>query len=242
MKIQAFNIEKVIDNEEISIFPTLIQQGGRNYLIDCGYIETQTEIENSLKDFGVAITDLTGIIITHDDYDHLGGLAGLKQLNPDIKVFCGNLEEDSVSGHVKSERLIQAENSLLTIPDEYKNWALNFIAKLERVERVSVDTVLCNNEIFENKLQIIHTPGHTKGHISLFYSTEKTLIAGDALVIENGEFNIANPAFTLDMNQAVESVKKIKNLAPRKIICYHGGIVETEIDTKLQKLINRYTT
>lgn len=50
---------------------------------------------------------------------------------------------------------------------------------------------------------ICFTPGHTPGHISLYFLQSKTLVAGDAVVIENGVLDIANPQFALDLEAAV---------------------------------------
>jgi glyoxylase-like metal-dependent hydrolase (beta-lactamase superfamily II) len=237
MNIEVLKIEKAIDGEPVVLFPVLLQHAGRNYLVDCGYEETSAELEHKLKALGIEPEDLTGVIITHDDHDHLGGLCQLKQKNKNLKVVCGELEKDSVSGKIKSERLLQAEMSLNILPEEYRGWALNFIEKLKKVQRFAVDEVLCDNAIFEEELIVIHTPGHTKGHVSLFLPKEKTVIAGDALVIENGEFNIANPSFTLDLQQALKSVERIKNLNPLKIICFHGGIMDKNVNEKLEALL-----
>ncbi len=240
MKVEILEIEKAIEGEHIVLFPVLLQDAWRNYLIDCGYEETSEELEHELKALGIEPEDLTGVIITHDDHDHLGGLNFLKKKNKNLKVICGEHEKDSVSGKIKSERLVQAETSLKTILDEYMDWALNFIEKLKKVQRFAVDEVLSDNAIFEEELIAVHTPGHTKGHISLYFPKEKTVVAGDALVIENGEFNIANPAFTLDLKQALKSVEKIKNLNPLKIICYHGGMMENNVNEKLATLLDTY--
>ena len=240
MKLRVLEIEKVIDGENKIIFPVLIQNENRNYLVDCGYEETFEEIKSELESLGIGIKDLTGVIITHDDFDHLGSLKLLKQENINLEIYCGKYEKDSVSGMTKSERLIQAESSLNDMPQEYKNWAINFIEKLRNIQRVDVDKELVDMECFERDIIVIHTPGHTKGHISLFYHNSKILIAGDSLVIENGELNIANPSFTLDMKSAIKSIEKIKGLNPHKIICYHGGIMDTDINNKLTELIDKY--
>ena len=240
MKLTVLKIKKVTPEETNEIFPVLLQQEARSYLVDCGYEETAGALESELENWGVALKDLTGIIITHDDYDHLGGLKHLKHGNQHLKIYCGELETDSVSGLVKSERLIQAETSLESIPPEYRNWAENFIHQLKKVQRFGVDNGFADQEIFEQEILIVHTPGHTKGHISLYLINEMTLIAGDALVIEDGRFNIANPDFTLDLETAVKSVEKIRKLSPRKIICYHGGVMTQNIDKELEALIVRY--
>lgn len=240
MNIEVLKISKSIGNENVVLCPTLIKANGGNYLVDCGYEETGVELEDALKTLNIDIKDLNGVVITHDDHDHLGGLNFLKQKNRKLKVFCGELEKDSVSGLVKSERLIQAESLFDNLPNDDRTWALDFIRQLKNVKRFNVDKVFKNNDVFENEIVVIHTPGHTKGHISLFYPKEGIFIAGDSVVIENGAFDIANPSFTLDMDQAIMSVEKIISLAPRKIICYHGGIMDANIIENLKILISKY--
>lgn len=213
---------------------------GKLYLIDCGYEETFEGILEELNRLNLNIHQIEGIIISHDDIDHLGGLKKFKDYKPSIQVLCSALEEPTITGRVKSERLVQAENSYESLPDEYKSWAIGFIESLKSIQRFEVDKTFDDGEIFEEDIQIVHTPGHTKGHISLFIKSSKTLIANDALVIEDGEFEIANPAYTLDLEAALSSVQKIKKLKPKKIICYHGGIMKSNIAAKLDKLLSRY--
>ncbi len=88
---------------------------------------------------------------------------------------------------------------------------------------------------------VIPTPGHTPGHISIYISASKTLIAADAVVLENSEFHIANPQFTLDLEQALVSVKKLLQLDIETMICYHGGVIEDKINQKLERLVARYS-
>ncbi|WP_439182636.1 MBL fold metallo-hydrolase [Carboxylicivirga taeanensis] len=126
MKLIVLKIEKIIDGENIVLFPVLIQSKNRNYLIDCGYKETYPELKSQLNLHGVEIKDLSGVLVTHDDYDHLGSLKLMKQENIDLKVYCGEYEKDSISGLTKSERLIQAEASLDSIPKEYKKMGNKF--------------------------------------------------------------------------------------------------------------------
>ena len=51
--------------------------------------------------------------------------------------------------------------------------------------------------ILNNECQIVATPGHTSGHISLYFPNLDCVITGDAAVQENRELVIANPNFCL---------------------------------------------
>ncbi|GAA0470794.1 hypothetical protein Ade02nite_34010 [Paractinoplanes deccanensis] len=70
-------------------------------------------------------------------------------------------------------------------------------------------------------LQIIGTPGHTAGHVSVFDPSTGTLVAGDALRTTEGLVG-ADPKYTADPGQAAASVKKLAALDVRTILPGHG--------------------
>jgi glyoxylase-like metal-dependent hydrolase (beta-lactamase superfamily II) len=81
--------------------------------------------------------------------------------------------------------------------------------------------------------RIIHTPGHTPGHISLYREKDRVIIAGDALVTVRAESAMAimrqkkklhGPPkyFTSDWPSAGDSVNKIAALEPDIIATGHG--------------------
>ncbi|MDR0227887.1 MAG: MBL fold metallo-hydrolase [Flavobacteriaceae bacterium] len=212
---------------------------GTSYLIDCGFTYNFAEFKQELRYLGLMLADLTGIIISHDDIDHLEGLHCFKEEYNSLEVISSLIEADSVSGKVAAERLVQVRESLAHIPEEMKDWANKFIQQLEAIKRFDVTQTLVDSQVFKDTLQVIATPGHTKGHISFFDTDSKTLIACDALVIENGKFNIANPQFTLDLKEAYQSVRKLKELKPLRVICYHGGVMETNIDQAFDELLQQ---
>lgn len=76
-------------------------------------------------------------------------------------------------------------------------------------------------------IEILHTPGHTAGHISLHLPRIKTLIAGDAIV-SAGEHLVVSPTYlSSDPDAASESVKRLiaLNLDLERILVGHGDDV-----------------
>jgi glyoxylase-like metal-dependent hydrolase (beta-lactamase superfamily II) len=65
-------------------------------------------------------------------------------------------------------------------------------------------------------------------------------VAADALVYEAGAFEIANPHYTLDLPAAVASVRKLQGLVADTVVCYHGGVVESGIAEKMERLLSKY--
>lgn len=240
IKVHPLSIRFILNDQEQIIYPTLIQTDTSLTLIDCGYEGQLNLIQDAAANIGFSLQQLTGVIITHHDIDHMGGLFHLKQKYPHIKVYASVTETPYVSGDKKSLRLIQAESLFDQLPEAYKPWAIEFQQQLSNMNCVTVD------ESFEEDAPLpfikdvisIHTPGHMPGHISLYIPSIKTLIAADAVVIEHDVLQIANPQFTLDMQQAIESVKKLSELDIDTLICYHGGIMNHNIQSRLNDLAN----
>jgi glyoxylase-like metal-dependent hydrolase (beta-lactamase superfamily II) len=90
-------------------------------------------------------------------------------------------------------------------------------------------------------LQIIATPGHTAGHISVLDPVAGVLVAGDALVGAADGGRVAGPdaAFTADMDMAIESVRKLADLEFDTVLFGHGNPVEEGADQQVAALSKR---
>ena len=71
-------------------------------------------------------------------------------------------------------------------------------------------------------LDIIETPGHTEGHISVHDPLGSVLVAGDAMNGADGGVVGANPDFTPDMAAAAESIRKLAALQYETVFFGHG--------------------
>ena len=71
-------------------------------------------------------------------------------------------------------------------------------------------------------LQVVETPGHTPGHISVLDEVGGILVAGDALNGANGGVVGANPDFSEDMQLANASVEKLAGFDYEVILFGHG--------------------
>ncbi len=231
---------KYNDQEQV-IYPVLLESDTSLILVDCGYADQLHLLEEATAMIGLNLADLTGIIITHHDIDHMGGLFQLKQKYPSIKVYSSNLEAPYIGGEKKSLRLTQAESLFDQLPEDYRAWAIEFQEQLSNMKCVAVDESFEEDGplSFIKNVISIHTPGHMPGHISLYITSLKTLIAADAMVIENECLQIANPQFTLDLPEAIASVKKLSQLEIDTLICYHGGIMTENIHQNMIQLTNK---
>lgn len=225
-KIIVLDIKFKFGEVEDVIHPVVLKDDVNMVLIDCGYTSFLPAVEQAMKKNNLFCKDLTHILITHQDHDHMGTLYELKQKYPQIQVVASKKESPYISGQLKSLRLEQAEAMQPNLPEEQKSFGLAFCNILKNVRTVEVDLEVQDGDVFNwcGGCTIIGTPGHTPGHISIYVNQKKIMITGDAAALENGELVIANSQFTLDIKEAEASLHKIMTYGAKEIICYHGGI------------------
>ncbi|WP_434611832.1 MBL fold metallo-hydrolase [Bacillus paranthracis] len=224
MKIIELPIEFEFNEQKQCIYPSLIIVNDELTLVDTGYMNFLPLIEEAILKHGYKMKNLKNIIITHYDDDHIGALYDFKVKYPYVNIIASEIESNYINGNIKSERLVQAEDMLERMTNEEKEFGKWFIQQLKNIKHISVDEKVHNDQMILNgECQIVATPGHTSGHISLYFPNLDYVITGDAAVQENGELVIANPDFCLDIEKAEESLKRIKDLKAVKYYCYHGG-------------------
>ena len=85
---------------------------------------------------------------------------------------------------------------------------------------VPVTAVGDGDRVFD--LDIIESPGHTAGHISVLDSISGILVAGDALNGQDGGVVGANPSFSEDMGAADSTVSKLAEFDYEVALFGHG--------------------
>jgi len=232
-------IEHILnDNEKASIHPVILKSAKEMVLVDCGFPGFLSKIKESAMAQNVNINGLTKVVITHQDFDHVGSLAELKRAYPAIQILADIKEIPYINGEKEPIKVKKLREMLDSLPESQKE-AMNAVLRLQSAyEPVDVDKTLNDHDIFPwcGNVEIISTPGHTDGHISLYLHEFKTLIAGDALFLQDGELVISRPMVTLDMEKAKKSVKKLLDYDIDKIVCYHGGVYEGDIKETLKKI------
>src|ERR687884_624140 len=196
----------------------LDEQNG-NTLVDAGLPGQAEVIGAALAEASIGVRDLRRIIFTHQDLDHVGSGAALVRQSG-ARVMAHSADAPHIDG---SLRLLKPSPEMLQQRPQMRE-------VLEHLEPVGVDEHLEDGERLDlaGGIRVIFTPGHTPGHLSLYLERPKVLVAGDALTAEAGRLNGPNPPLTLDVGEAVRSVRRLAELDVETIVCYHGGVVSKD--------------
>ncbi len=240
MKYHILSLGKDLGFIKSVIHPVVLETESGLILFDAGYPGQLDDFKSALAAIGFSISDLYMIVISHHDHDHMGSLKAILDENPSIVVVSGTAEEAYVSGEAKSLRLEQAEEYNQTLTGDARTFGDQFAAYLATIEPVKVRRSVGDNEALCPGVRVIHTSGHTPGHISLYLEEEEILLAGDALAIEDGKLIIPNIQFTLNLEEAGKSVEKIRNMKISKIICYHGNSYDGDAGFGLDQLLEDF--
>jgi glyoxylase-like metal-dependent hydrolase (beta-lactamase superfamily II) len=224
-----------------SIHPTLIWDDNNVILVDAGLPGGLPDIKEEMNKTGVSFDKLDKIIITHQDMDHIGGLPDiLSESDHEIKVLAHEEDKPYIQGEkrlnkITPERREQLEKQLKSMPEEQRNAMQKLFqnpptAKVDETVKDEFELPYCGG------IRIIHTPGHTPGHIVLYLKQSKILIAGDLLNIIDGELVGPNPQHTPNMDSALKSLQKLTQYDIEKVITYHGGLYTENPNQKIAEL------
>lgn len=216
------------------IYPVLLKGTESLVLVDCAFVGALPLLEEAIVAKGFSPQNITHIVITHQDHDHMGSAAAFKRKYPAVKIVSSKLEEPYISGKIKSLRLAQAEVLQETLPPEKQAFGEMFCRVLRSVEPVAVDITVEDGQQpgWLDGCAVVATPGHTPGHLSLYLPRERTVITGDAMTVHNGKPAVANPQFALDPDEAKASLRKLLALEAETYICHHGGIYHKPNDPR----------
>jgi len=88
-------------------------------------------------------------------------------------------------------------------------------------------------------LEVIHTPGHTPGHIVLIDKKTKALFAGDIIYEENGQLFEIDHKYSMDPEMNRKAIKKIINYDFKHVLPSHGKPIIDKGKEKLKELVER---
>jgi glyoxylase-like metal-dependent hydrolase (beta-lactamase superfamily II) len=184
-------------------------------LIDCGM--SLRNIKN-ISNRGLDPKDIKHCIITHCHIDHTGACSDLREFNPQISFYAHELDAEPIEKKGRDQKTAASWYGV-----DYKPIKLDvkFNKDLEILKLGSYE------------FQIIHTPGHTPGSLSIVIEvgSKKVLFGQDI----HGPFY---SSFGSNLKDYQKSMKKLIDLEPDILCEGHFGIIQPADEVK--KYIEEY--
>lgn len=223
----------------VAIHPTLLWDDNGATLVDVGYPGQLPELTAAVAEAGVAFKHIKRIIFTHQDWDHVGNITDVQRaLGNKAEIYAHVNERDYIEGAIPYIKLTpeRVQARLQSLPENVREQAAALFATIPTVH---VHKTLADRDAlsFHDKVQVIHTPGHTPGHICLYLQQHRLLIAGDQLRIQNGILVGPAPEHTADMRTALQALRNLPADDIDYVICYHGGLYGPQASTRIAELI-----
>jgi hydroxyacylglutathione hydrolase len=200
--------------------------GGHLILIDTGMPGNAGRIMEFLKSFGKDQIESLTVILTHADIDHSGSVAELKEKLGMVKVAIHEADAPRLSGE-KPTKEVRGLVGLL----------FRAMSPFMKFKPVKPDVLLSDGEQVDG-LNVIHTPGHTRGSICLYSERLKAMFVGDALRTDKSGSPKSPPAtMTLSIVEAKDSIRKIAPYEFELLLPGHGPPILSDGSKKVKDLV-----
>jgi len=230
------------------VFPYLFVEDRDNLtLIDPSFLSQLPILEKYLLNVGYDIKNVRRIILTHVHVDHSQAANEIKKRS-DAKIYSHWIE----SRYLSHDPPYQGPPTTQDTIDKLEKLGVSMKALIKEygsfeVEPTRVDEQVSDGDMI-GSLKVIHTPGHTPGHISLYYEKDKLLLGADSIykhVFGAEGMYISAPQVSIDPVTAIISAQRLSKVNFDKLLMAHQdspllegarGAVETVVAQSIQKL------
>jgi glyoxylase-like metal-dependent hydrolase (beta-lactamase superfamily II) len=179
---------------------TYLITGPTNILIDPGHARLFDHVANGLGQLGLGLDDIGLVICTHAHYDHLEAVQFLKR----HKALFAIHEQEWES--IKSRQ----ETIGLSTPNNLDFFTPDFFLKEGDLK------------VGDLTLEVLHTPGHSPGSVSIYWPKRKALFAGD-LIFQGSIGRTDLPGG--NGSEMKESIRRLTKMDIEWVLPGHMGVV-----------------
>lgn len=192
-------------------------EGERRALIETGPKSSLEHVLAGLRDAGADTLDW--IVVTHIHLDHAGAAGSLASVFPEATVAVHEIG----APHLIDPSKLWTSASRIYGDEMQTLWGGIDPIPEERIRRLNDgDKIDLGGRI----LQAVETPGHARHHHAVLDDSTGTLFTGDALGVrlpDNGIVRPATPPPEFNLEDAIASIERIRDLSPTTLCLTHFG-------------------
>jgi glyoxylase-like metal-dependent hydrolase (beta-lactamase superfamily II) len=195
---------------------------GALVLVDAGTPGDADRIRRGVESAGFDLADVSRVLLTHYDYDHVGALSRLPELSAPVYAHepdASFLDGSDTPGLWPHKALLQR------LTDRF-------------VDRPSlaVDRVRDGDTV--GSFTAYHTPGHGPGHLAWVSGATETAFLGDLVRESDGRLSPSPWVVSYDTDAVRDSVRQLARRAPAFEVAGvgHGAPLTADADDALARL------
>jgi glyoxylase-like metal-dependent hydrolase (beta-lactamase superfamily II) len=208
-----------LGNEIVNFY--LVEDGDGLTLVDAGLPAFRGQLDEAL-----AGRRLGAVVLTHGHIDHVGVAEGLRQTGVPVYVHGGDAAMARDGVEQKTER-----NTARYLRYGATWRLLGMAVRSGGIRRPKIAEVseFGDGEVLDvpGHPLVVHTPGHSNGHVAFVFADRGAVLAGDAVCTWNPLTGRPGPqlmpsAFATSIAQATESLSRIEGLDAGVVLPGHG--------------------
>lgn len=197
-------------------------------LIDTCFRSELPKLEDYIKNSGYELKQIRRIILTHVHIDHIQATNELrKKVAEDVKIYAHWID----AAYISQDPSYHGPPSHEQLKELFEKFGVKLEDLPKRFGPMTVDAIYIDEQIQDGdaigSLKVIHTPGHTPGHISLYSEKHRIIFGADFLFKSvfgtEGLFIpiIPNAMVSIDPITAAISAKRISRVNFDKLLLAH---------------------
>lgn len=205
----------------------LVDGDGQVTLIDTGMRTSPKRINAALEWMGTAPSEVTRILLTHAHSDHAGGLARMAaQTGAPVAVH----ERDA--SYIREGRAPGRDRGFLT--------GRLLTRTGGRFGPADVAQEFVDGQLLEigEGLEVIHTPGHTPGHVAFLHRNSGVLVTGDSIFNVRG-MRWSPKALCTDFRLTMQTATRLAEIDYKIAAFTHGPEIRDNAREAIRSFLRR---
>jgi glyoxylase-like metal-dependent hydrolase (beta-lactamase superfamily II) len=194
-------------------------------LIDAGWVGRYRKFKTALTEFGIEIGAIKYILLTHHHHDHAALIQDIRS-NTNCRIIVHKDEVDYVEQGTTFTGNTRQFNTWLALLDKL---TLPFISSNYNPVTLNENDIIVSDDDYDIyeltgiKARVIHTPGHSKGSVSLLLDNGTSFVGDVAMNILRIFGQGRRPIEAEDYGDVYKSWQKLVRCGARTICPSHGS-------------------